>query len=373
MEEVRSIKILHTADLHLDSPFEALSAEKAMTRRREQRILLSRIAALANSSKADIVLLSGDILDGEDPYFETAEELCACLRRINAPVFISPGNHDFYSPSSPYAHMSLPDNVHLFTSDKIECVSLPDIGAAVYGAAFTDKTSRPLLKGFSAGRTPGIINIMCIHGEVGTPDSRYNPMSEEDIASSGMDYIALGHVHAASGLKKAGNTFYSQPGCPEGRGFDECGEKTVNMIELSEGECRLDKVSIASRKYEQMEIDITGTDPAVAIQLALPDDTIRDIYRITLKGEASSPVNIHRLETVFLGLFFALQLIDKTVTPRDIWESAGEDTLRGIFLKKLRESYDSAPTAEQKQKIELAARYGIAALDNMEEPCSHED
>ena len=95
------IKILHSADLHLDSPFEGLPGGKAAVRRGEQRELLSALAELAVSEQAELVLLSGDLLDSGNTYFETGEELVSALGRIPAPVFIAPGNHDFYSPQSP--------------------------------------------------------------------------------------------------------------------------------------------------------------------------------------------------------------------------------------------------------------------------------
>ena len=42
-----SVRIIHAADLHLDSPFEGLPADSARLRRAEQRQLPERIAALA--------------------------------------------------------------------------------------------------------------------------------------------------------------------------------------------------------------------------------------------------------------------------------------------------------------------------------------
>ena len=89
------LKILHAADLHLDSAFEALPAGKAQLRRTEQRGLLSRLAQLAQDEQVQLVLLSGDLLDSDASYYETGEELCRCLAGMNAPVFIAPGNHDF--------------------------------------------------------------------------------------------------------------------------------------------------------------------------------------------------------------------------------------------------------------------------------------
>ena len=60
-----ALKILHAADLHLDSPFEALSANKAALRRAEQRELLSRLAELAVKEKVQLVLLAGDLMDSD--------------------------------------------------------------------------------------------------------------------------------------------------------------------------------------------------------------------------------------------------------------------------------------------------------------------
>ena len=91
---MRTIKILHTADLHLDSAFETLSPGKAAIRRAELRALPKKIAALAVREKADVVLLSGDLLDSDSLYRETGEELIENLAKIPAPVLIAPGNHD---------------------------------------------------------------------------------------------------------------------------------------------------------------------------------------------------------------------------------------------------------------------------------------
>ena len=369
---MKTLKILHTADLHLDSPFEALGAGKAAIRRKEQRELLGRLSALATAEQVDLVLLSGDLLDSANTYFETGEELIRALRGIPAPVFIAPGNHDFYSPRSPYARLRLPENVHVFTEAAVRCVSLPDLQARVYGAAFTAPSSGPLLAGFQGEKLEGVWNLLCIHGELGARDSRYNPVREEELQSSGMDYAALGHIHQASGLKRAGDCWYAWPGCPEGRGFDECGEKTVNLVTLSDEGCSLKTVSIAARRYEQLRLDVTGTDPLLAIHTSLPDDTVRDIYRITLTGDSDSAPDLRQLYQNLSELFFELQLRDETRPRRDLWESAGEDSLRGLFLQKLRDRFDAARDETERAMIEQAARWGVAALDNAEEVVSHD-
>ena len=69
------IKLIHGADFHLDSPFSGLAPDQAAQRRREQRELLARLAQLAREREADLVLLSGDLLDGRQTYRETAQAL----------------------------------------------------------------------------------------------------------------------------------------------------------------------------------------------------------------------------------------------------------------------------------------------------------
>ncbi len=369
------MRILHTADLHLDSPFEGLPAGKAALRREEQRELLARLAALAREERVQLVLLAGDLLDSDKSYYETGEELARSLAGIPAPVFIAPGNHDYYAPVSPWERFKLPGNVHVFSENRIEAVPLPQMGVCVYGAAFTDRHSGPLLRGFRAERRGGTKNLLVLHGEVGArPESPYDPITEEELAESGIHYAALGHVHKAGGLLRADSTWYSWPGCPEGRGFDETGEKTVNLVTLDDGgECTLEQRCIALRRYETLRVDVTGADPLLAVHTLLPDDTVRDVYRIILTGETEESPDLQHLSANLAELFFELQLRDETRLRRNIWERAGEDTLRGLFLRKLRREYEAAPDEQARRIIEQAARWGLAALDNAEEVVRHDD
>ena len=369
-----AIKILHAADLHLDSPFEGLPAGKAALRREEQRMLLTRLSELARQERVQAVLLSGDLLDSEHSYFETGEELSRCLAGMGAPVFIAPGNHDYYTDKSPWTRLKLPGNVYLFTENRIRGMELPALGVRVYGAAFNEKRSGPLLVGYHAERVSGIKNLLVLHGEVGArADSPYNPISEQELRDCGMDYVALGHIHKASGLQRAGDTWYAWPGCPEGRGFDETGEKTVNLVTLTDTGCELETRSIALRRYEELRVDVTGADPLLAVHTMLPDETVRDIYRITLTGETDEAPDLNRLRVNLSELFFELQLRDETRIRRSVWERAGDDTLRGLFLKKLRREYEAAPDENGRRAVEQAARWGLAALDRREEAVRHDD
>lgn len=356
------IRVLHAADLHLDSPFDALSEEKAALMRREQRELLRSLAELRAERGADIVLLSGDLFDSDSVWAETEELLSLTLSEMSVPVFIAPGNHDYYAQNSRWSKLHLPENVHVFTSPDFDGVVLDDLGVRVWGAAFTDRYSEAKLGTLCIPRQDGFTELACVHGEVGAPASRYNPIDERSIAASGADYLALGHVHTCSGLKKAGNTYYAWPGCPEGRGFDECGEKGVLIVDVAPGKVKAEFVPTATRRYERVSVDAGELD-----SFRLPDDGRDNIYEVTVTGETERKPDLAALRRALEGRAFALRLRDKSRLRRDVWERAGEDSLRGVFLRMLREKYDSARSDAEREQITNAARWGLAAIDGREE------
>ena len=358
------LKIIHGADFHLDSPFSGLTPEQAAKRRAEQRQLLADVARLAQATQSDLVLLSGDLLDSGNVYRETMDALSAALSEIPCPVFIAPGNHDFYAPGTPYDVLSWPDNVHIFTEDTITSYDLPQLNCTVWGRAFTDAhmTESPLA-GFTAPQD-GRTHIMALHGMVGGP-SEYGPISPEEIAASGLDYLALGHVHQYSGLQQAGKTWWAYPGCAEGRGFDETGAKGVLYLELHEGQCKARFAPICRHRYEVLHIDLTGEErPLDAILGALPSDTKEDIYRIVLTGEGKAP-DLSALERVLAGRFYGVSLLDRTRLPRGLWDRREEDSLTGLFLRLL---WERREAGMDDQLCQMAARFGLAALENGEDP-----
>lgn len=355
----KPLKIIHAADLHLDSPFEALG-EKAALRRAEQREMLRHIAELCRERGADMLLLAGDLLDSDSAYAETFAAICAAFGSLDCPVFIAPGNHDFFSPTSPYARGGLPENVHIFRGSW-QRIDLPEKGVCVYGAGYTDAVCPPLLRGFSAERQENTINIGLLHGDLGAiGGSRYCPITPEEIASSGLDYLALGHQHTYSGLLRFGSTVCAYPGCPEGRGFDECGEKGLMYLEINSEGVKEEFIPIARRHYEIIELDISGAIPAP------PQGKADDIVRIILTGESDSAPDLAALQKDWESCFFALQLRDRSTLRRDLWEGGAQDSLRGLFIRRMREKYDSAATEDEKQTIIQALRWGLAALEGGE-------
>ena len=358
------LTIIHGADFHLDAPFAALPADKARERRGEQRELLKRLADLAEERRADLVLLSGDLLDGGETYQETVQALARCLGALPCPVFIAPGNHDYYDARSVYAGTAWPDNVHIFSTVAVESVELPGLSCVVHGAAFTTpQADRSPLMGFSAPRD-GNTHLMVLHGDVENR-SRYGPITLADIAASNLTYLALGHVHACSGLQRAGDTFWAYPGCPEGRGFDETGDKGVLVVTVGDDPSDVTArfVPLAGRRYEIVEADVTGADTAAqALEEVLPAEPRGDCCRILLTGQRSfGPPDLAVLTAQAQPYYYSVTIRDHTRQLRDLWERAGEDSLTGLVLRQLK--------AQGGPEAELAARFALAALENGEDPC----
>ena len=363
----RPLRIVHGADFHLDAPFAALPPEKAVQRRGEQRELLHRLAALANRAEADLVLLSEDLFDGGELYGETLDALAQALGGLKAQVFIAPGNHDYWTPHSAYAR-KWPSHVHIFTEPEIERVDLPELGCTVYGTAFTGPCREDrALKGFRAP-DDGRVHLMVLHGEVAS-ESRYGPVPLEDLAESGLDYVALGHVHTCSGVQRAGNTFWAYPGCPEGRGFDETGDKGVLCGVVERGNVELAFAPLCQRRYLVREVDVTGAEPAQALSAALPAEKSPDFCRILLTGErGEGALDLAALTALAAPKYYSVSLRDHTRLARDLWDRAEESTLTGLFLQEMKRRLEEAGTEEERARVELAVRFGLAALEHREDP-----
>lgn len=373
------MKLLHSADFHLDSPLSGLSPEQSAQRRRELREVPARLARLAKDEGVDLVLLPGDLFDGGRVYPETVRALAQALADMAVPVFIAPGNHDYYHGRSPYAGADWPGNVHIFTAPHLEAVELPALNCVVHGCAFTapNREDDPV-SGFTAP-ADGRIHLLCLHGEVGLTGN-YAPIGPNSLESSGVLYAALGHVHAAN-RGQAGKTLWAYPGCPEGRGFDEPGPKGALVVSVdapaqfgvtsSDGPhtapvgrglppAAARFVPVCRREYRIETVEINAfTD-------ALPPGESPDLVRLLLSGESRRPPDLAALAAQAAPRFFHVELRDRTTLPQDLWARADEDSLTGLFLREMRTQLAGAEEGE-KDKLLLAARFGLAALEGGED------
>ena len=352
------MKILHSADLHLDAPFTGRNeAQTDLLRAALQRIP-GQLADLCRRENCDLVLLAGDLFDGKwtrSSYLA----LYKALEEMNVPVFISPGNHDFYSSESPYFSEKWPSNVHIFTRPEIESVALSGLDCRIYGAGYRSMDCDGLLDGFQATGDQRH-HIAILHGDPTVAGSPYCSMTSAQIRKSGLDYLALGHIHK-SGQLKAGQTLCAWPGCPMGKGFDETEVKGAYIVTLEET-AQIAFVPLDTPRFYDLETT-PGIDAHAALSAVLPAVADENFYRITFVGEAPQP-DLEALRSDYAQVPH-LELRDRTVPERDIWGSAGADTLEGAYFRHLKEALDTADE-EQREILTLAARISRQILDGQE-------
>ena len=349
------LKILHSADWHLDSPFLGFTEEQRQFLQEAQRKIPAKVAELCRRENCDMVLLAGDLFDGE-----AREETVALVKRelenCGVPVLISPGNHDYYADGSPWRETAWPENVFVFTGE-LESVTIHGLDCRVYGAAFRSMDCESLLEGFQAQGEEAYC-VAVLHGDPLQKNSPYNPISNIQVRNSSLDYLALGHIHKA-GTFRSGETLCAWPGCPMGRGWDETGEKGVCIVTLDQ-EVKVQPRGLYLPRFYDLEAELHG-DAAEAVSSVLPAVPGEDFYRITLTG--SGTVDLDQLQREFAD-YPNLQLRDRTEPPLEIWGDADADSLEGIYFGMLRQAMEESP--EDARQIQLAAEISRKILAGRE-------
>ena len=350
------MKILHSADWHLDSPFSGRTPEQQAILKAALRRVPGKVTELAKRENCDIMLLAGDLFDG--PYTrESYETVYAALEDVRIPVFIAPGNHDFVAPGSVWEER-WPGNVHIFRGD-MDSVVIPELDCRVYGAGFRSMDCPGLLENFRAEGQERFC-VAVLHGDATNPASPCNPMTQSQLRASGLDYVALGHIHKP-GLFHAGGTICAWPGCPMGRGFDETGERGVYITELGGGRYDTRFVTLNTLRFHELEVD-TGMDALSALETVLPGFGSKDFYRITLTGSGRGEEKQIREHFQHIP---HLELRDNRRDAGELWAAAGEDSLEGDYFSRLRDALGEADPDTARQ-IELAARISRDLLDGRE-------
>lgn len=367
---MNGVKIIHTADCHLGSGRASVKNGK-----KELKDTFFRILNICRCEQVDFLLIAGDLFDNPFIDRETAGEIADGFSRLDGTyVIIVSGNHDCACADSVYDTFPFPENVKLFTS-RLEYCDFPDKNTRIYGAGFgTAHEQSSMLSGFSAPKAD-TINIGIMHGEVtnSTESCLYNPISDAQIAASGFDYLALGHIHKRSEISKLGSTFYAYCGCPDGRGFDETGSKGIYIGTVGKGECNLEYCELSSRLYITDSVDISGCTSSHQAAVRITEyikEVCKDIfsenlYKITMTGSINPDVmlNIPQIQAELENYVFFCEVSDRT-TPEiaALNQLASEQTLRGVFTRKMLDRITSSPIDEQ-QSLQLALRLGLHAFE----------
>lgn len=367
---MEKIKILHTADIHIGAA-ESFLGSGAEARRFETLITFEKIIDLAINEKVDLIAIAGDLFESN-----TVEErfITAVFDKIKtaAPikVIFAAGNHDPLNAESPFLTRSLPDNLYVL-GIKDECITFDDIGTKIYGRSFEHN----YLQGeetFTLKTDRDYINILVQHGELKSDlNSDYNAITPKFVKVSGMDYIALGHVHKRTEIGKIDGTHFAYCGCPEGQGFDETLQKGVYIGEVGKNHCDLRFEPISKRLHIEEKIDISSCKDSLEISNAVLNqleknygENFRDnLYKVSLTGEIPEDTEIitaeivSRLET---ELYF-VKVKNRTEFLIDFETLSNEPTLKGIFVKKMLEK-EATATEEEKLILRKAMNLGLKAF-----------
>ena len=365
------MKIIHTGDIHLDSPFTSLNPIEAEKRRNALRAAFSSMILYAKTEKVDLFLICGDLFDDECITKDTCLALCKEMASVpDCSFIITPGNHDPYSENSPYKLISFPENVYIFTSPDIKKVEIGDTGVCIYGSAYLSDTK----DGYSLSSAPLIdktkFNILMHHGDVDVVSSPYNPISMRQIEESGFDYVALGHIHKGTEIKKAGNTYYAYCGCIEGRDFGECGYKGAIVGDIEKGNINLHHVRFSTKRYEIVSLDVTGCEnfsdciTNIAEKCAsFGDYTLLRVELCGVVSEGFSP-DVEALRSIVKNVSY-LEIKDRTAALLNMKKLKEDKTLAGEFYRVLEEKLFS-PDEEEKRIATEALKYGLRAIYGME-------
>jgi len=199
-------RFVHAADLHLDTPFEGIgqtAPEVAALLRDASLVAWDALVQLCIDEKAEFLLLAGDIYDGEVRGVRAQLRFLRGLERLASrgiEVFIAHGNHD---PAGGRwsAIREWPRGVTVFGHERVESVRVDRDGrtlAVVHGLSHsTREVSENLALRFRRG-SEDCPHLAVLHCNAGRDPGHalYSPCTLDDLRAAGMDYWALGHIHA---------------------------------------------------------------------------------------------------------------------------------------------------------------------------------
>ncbi len=363
---LEKIKILHCADLHIGAN-ESFLGERANSRRAEALITFEKTVDFALENGVRVFLIAGDLLDSNRIESSFAERILSKVKEAAGIEFVyAAGNHDPLNSESPFLKMKIPENFHILPAK--DGFFEVEKGVKVYGKSFCEVLCKGEEK-FSLEPDENCINIMCIHGEYGISGD-HNPINDNFIINSGMDYIALGHVHARTEPEKIGNTYVAYSGCIEGLGFDELGEKGVYIGYVGKNLCDLTFVKMAKRQHIAEKADISDCNENAEVANKIleilkgkyGEDFADNLYKIVLTGqvdESFSPDLTEIAERIKDKTYFA-KIKDKTEIKFNLEQLKTEKSLKGIFTLNMLEKMESEP--QSAERLNEALKLGLRAF-----------
>ena len=285
------IKILHTADVHLDSPLKSLALKNEDLQSTVKTATRSAFITIVNTAlfeEVSALLISGDLFDGAERSAKTAAFRTTQLDRLKAagiPVFYIKGNHDAENPIT--GTLDLPAHVHAFDARGGMEPLTDDI--VIHGVSFADRHAPDSLLPRFKPPVPGAVNIAMLHSSLGGAAGHdiYAPCSLADLAGMGFDYWALGHIHKRQVHSAA--PWIVMPGTPQGRDIGESGPKSATLLTIDQGQIDVSEVPSSVVEFAQSELDVTETESDEALRGLLKS------HLSAMRNQIAAPIGVIRL------------------------------------------------------------------------------
>jgi exonuclease SbcD len=326
MSEFIPFSFVHCADLHLDSPFEGIHAaapDIAAVLREATFQALDRIIDLARKEQIDFIIIAGDVHDGENRSLRAQLRFREALRKAGEAgiaCFIAHGNHD---PLSGWeAHLIMPAQARRFGGHSVECFPVERHSktlAHIYGISYPVREVKTKLATSFRREPDAPFAIGVLHCNVGGDPNHdnYAPCSVEELAAAGMDYWALGHIHAQK-IMRAQDPCIVYSGNTQGRSWRELGPRGCYLVRV-DADRRITPTFVATDvvRWFRQDLDIGS--------LATWDDLLDALYRVRdeVRAAANGRAAIVRLSLAGRGELHR-ELAKRVDLERDLLEPLHE-------------------------------------------------
>jgi DNA repair protein SbcD/Mre11 len=327
------MKILHTADLHIDSPMGSLDRYEGAPvdiMRAATRRAVEAMVELAIRERVAAVTIGGDVFDGAWRDMNTGLWWNARLAELvdaGIEVYVVHGNHDAESLIT--QRLAPPPGVHVFGANAPSSVTSPRWPLVVHGQSFRDRAvSTDLAAGYPLA-VPGLLNVGLLHTSL---DGRaghdpYAPTNVATLLAKGYALWGLGHVHERETIERDG-TFVVFPGNTQGRSIRETGARGVTLIATDERRVlSVTPIDVDVIRWVKLGVDVTG--------MANEDDFLRGAFEAirAARHAAGRPLAV-RVEAIGAGPLHRL-LADRAEVVRGELISRASRERSDVWLEKL--------------------------------------
>lgn len=333
------MKLIHCADLHLDSKIETIPPEKSRVRRDEIVRTFERLCEYAEKNGVTAVIIAGDMFDAKRITAKTRGRVLSAISAAkNVDFLYLSGNHDdesFITDEEIVAR--LPKNLKAFTSEW-SGYSYGKVNIA--GICLNENNVKYIYDGLTLPENG--VNVVALHGQIAgyRAEDKAEVISLPRLKGKNIDYLALGHIHSYAEGKLDERGVYAYSGCPDGRGFDETGEKGFVLINETDGKFTREFVPFSSRRLYEYEFDVSGYDEWFGAERALTAELKENIdasslVKVVLKGErpADFEADAEGLTARLNEYFFFAKTYDKTRLKISEEDYMTDRSVRGEFVR----------------------------------------